>query len=57
MRVIDIVAPIKSRRIKQNSQEWLDGEVAEKISVREKLFKKLKKSKLHIDKETYNILK
>ena len=57
MRVIDIVAPIKSRRIKQNSQEWLDGEVAEKISVREKLFKKFKKSKLHIDKETYNILK
>ena len=57
MRVIDIVAPIKSRRIKQNSQEWLDGEVAEKISVRDKLFKKFKKSKLHIDKETYNILK
>ena len=57
MRVIDIVAPIKSRRIKQNSQEWLDGEVAEKISVRDKLFKKFKKSTLHIDKETYNILK
>ena len=33
MGVIDLVAPIKSRRIKQNSQEWLDGEVAEKISV------------------------
>ena len=32
MGVIDLVAPIKSR------QEWFDGEVAEKISVRDKLF-------------------
>ena len=55
MGVIDLVAPIKSRRIKQNSQEWFNGEVAEKISVRDKLFKKLKKSKLHIDKEIYKI--
>ena len=31
------------------------GEVAEKISVRDKLFKKFKKLKLHIDKEIYNI--
>ena len=30
MGVIDLVAPIKSRRIKQNSQEWFDGEVEEK---------------------------
>ena len=28
--VTDLVAPSKSRRIKQNSQEWFDGEVAEK---------------------------
>ena len=40
MGVIDLVAPIKSRRIKQNSQEWFDGEVPEKVSVRDKLFKK-----------------
>ena len=39
MGVIDLVAPIKSRRIKQNSQERFDGEVAEKISVRDKLFR------------------
>ena len=54
MGVIDQVAPIKSRRIKRNSQEWFDGEVAVKISVRDKLFQKFKKSKLHIDKEIYN---
>ena len=41
--------------MKQNSQEWFDGKVAEKISVRNKLFKTLKKSKLHIGKEIYKI--
>ena len=55
MRVIDLVAPIKSSQIKQNSQKWFDCEIAEKISVRDKLFKKFKKSKLHIDKEIYKI--
>ena len=45
MGVTDLVAPVKSRRIKQNSQEWFNGEVAEKIIVRDKLFKKFKKIK------------
>ena len=55
MRVIDLVATIKSKRIRQNSQQWFTGEVAEKINVHDKLFKKFKKSKFHIDKEIYNI--
>ena len=55
MGVIDLVALIKSRRIQQNSQEWFDGEVAEKISVHDKLFKKLKKIKSHIGKEIHKI--
>ena len=37
MGVIHLVAPIKSRRIKQNSQEWFDGEIAEKNKCRDKL--------------------
>ena len=49
------MAPIKSRRIKQNSQESLNSEVAEKINVHDKSFKKFKKSKFHIDKEIYKI--
>ena len=53
MGVIDLVAPTKSRRVKQNSQEWFDG--AETKSVRDKLFKKSKKLKLRIDKEIYKI--
>ena len=49
MGVIHLVAPIKSRRIKQNSQEWFDGEIAEKNKCRDELFKKFKKSRLHIE--------
>ena len=52
--MIDKVAPIKERRVKQNSQEWFDGEIADEIKNRDKLFKKFKKSKLHIDKDIYN---
>ena len=54
MSVIDKVVPIKERRFKQNSQEWYDGEIADEIKNRDKLFKKFKKSKLHIDKDIYN---
>ena len=54
MSVSDKVSPIKERRVKQNSQEWLDGEIADEIKYRDKLFKKFKKSKLHIAKDIYN---
>ena len=47
MTVIDKIAPYKSKRVKGNTQKWFDGEVLEK------LFKKFKKSRLHIDKELY----
>ena len=40
MSVTDKVAPIKERWVEQNS-----------LKNREKLFKKFKKSKLHIDKD------
>ena len=54
MSLSDKVAPIKERRVKQNSQEWFDGEIADEIKYRDKLFKKFKKSKLHIAKDIYN---
>ena len=54
MSMTDKVAPIKERLVKQNSQEWFDGEIANEIKNRDKLFKKFKKSKLHIDKDIYN---
>ena len=42
------------RRIKHNSQEWFDGEISEAIKNHDKLFKKFKRSRSHIDKELYN---
>ena len=41
------------KRVKVNTQKWFDGEVLENINTRYKLFKRLKKSRLHIDKELY----
>ena len=40
MVAIDLVAPIKERRIKPNSQEWFDAEIYEAIKNRDKLLKK-----------------
>ena len=48
-QVINNLAPYKTIRVKNQSSEWIDGELAEQISNRDKLFKKFKKSKLHID--------
>ena len=50
---IDNVAPIKEIRIKNNTQEWFDNEIAEAIKIREKYFKKFKKSNLQIDYNFY----
>ena len=53
MNVIDKVAPLKERRVKQNSQEWFDGEIADEIKNCDKLFRKFKKSKLQIAENDY----
>ena len=55
MVAIDKVVPIKERRIKHNSKEWFDGKISEAIKNRDKFLKTLKKSRLHIDKELYNV--
>ena len=52
-KVIDRVAPVKSKRIKRNSQEWFDSEISEKLIIQDKLFKKYEKTRLHVDKEIY----
>ena len=44
----------QKKRVKQNSQEWFDTEIADEIKNRDNLFKKFKQSKLHIDKDIYN---
>ena len=52
-QVINNLAPYKTNRAKNQSNEWFHGELAEQISNRDKLFKKLKKSKLHVDELIY----
>ena len=52
-QVINNLAPYKTIRVKNQSNEWFDGKLAEQISNRNKLFKKSKKSKLHIDELIY----
>ena len=52
-QVLNNLAPYKTIRVKNQSKEWFNGELAEQISNRDKLFKKLKKSKLHIDELIY----
>ena len=54
MNVIDKLAPFKTKRVKGNSREFLDGEVLESIALQDKLFKKFKRNKLNIDLEIYN---
>ena len=53
MTVSDKIATCKSKRVKGNTLKWFDGEVLEKLNLRNKLFKKFKKLILHIDKELY----
>ena len=52
-QVVNNLAPYKTIRVKNRYKEWLDGELAQQISNRNKLFKKFKKSKLHIDELIY----
>ena len=54
MSVTEKVVPIKEKWVKQNSQEWFDGEISDEIKNRHELYKKFKKSKLHISKDIYN---
>ena len=44
MKVVNDTAPRKEIKIKNNTQEWFDREIAELIYAREKLFLKTKKS-------------
>ena len=43
MDVIDKVAPMKESQVKQNSQQWFDGEIADGIKNRNIIFKTFNK--------------
>ena len=44
MTIIDKIAPYERKRVKGNTQKWFEGEVLEKLNLRNKLFKEFKKS-------------
>ena len=54
MSIINQIASFKEVCVKNRTEEWFDGEVAESIKARDKLFKKFTKSKLLLDKELFN---
>ena len=53
LSVVNKIAPFKDLRIKHNTQDWFDDEVAEAIKLREKRLKIFKSTRLHIDEELY----
>ena len=53
LSVVDKIAPYKVLRVKNNTQDWFDSEVAEAINLRERRLKHFKSTTLHIDKELY----
>ena len=50
---MNAIVPFKAVRIKNNASEWFDGEIAEKMHTRDKLYKRFKSTKLHVDEEIY----
>ena len=51
LSVVDKIAPFKDLRIKNNTQDWFDDEVAKAIKLREKRLEHFKSSKLHTDED------
>ena len=51
--VINKIAPFKEIRIKNYSHGWFDGEILDKIILRDKCLKKFKDSRLNIDEQLY----
>ena len=50
---INTSAPCRQKRAKAKTEEWFDGEIAEAISVRNKLYKKFKKNRLTINQQNF----
>ena len=51
--MVNDVVPFKTVRFKGNTREWFDREIANEIHTRDKLYKRFKLTKLHVDEEIY----
>ena len=47
--VVNTVVLFKT--VKNNTSQWFDGEIADRIHTHDKLYKRFKLTKLHVDKE------
>ena len=47
------VAPFKTVRVKNDTSAWFDGEIADKIHTRDKLYERFSLTKLHVDEEIF----
>ena len=54
IEVVINIAPLKTVRTKNTSNEWFDREIAEKLSLRDKLFKKFESGCLNIENRRKN---
>ena len=51
--VVNAVVPFKTVSVKNNTSKWFDGKISNKIHTRDKLYKRFKLKKLHVDEEIY----
>ena len=51
--VVNAVVSFKTVSVKNNTSEWFDGRVSNKIHTRDKLYKRFKLTKLHVDEKIY----
>ena len=51
---VDFVAPIKTLRVKSNTNSWFDIDVLNAIGNRDKQYKNFKMSDKEIDKDSFN---
>ena len=55
--IIDELAPVTLMYIKNNTEEWVDEETFEAIRVRDKKYKRFKRTRLHVDHVNYRVQK
>ena len=53
----DNLAPSKNKCIKGTLQDWFDAKIMGKINERDKLLKKSKKYRLHVDKDNHKVVR
>ena len=52
-RLIEVIAKVASVKSKEFLKNYFDSDISEKLIIRDKLFKKYRKARFHVDKRTY----